>query len=159
MGRCESTTALTFAYTLDGVASVDVFSVDAAGNVGANTSRVMWTWDRTAPDTTVTVTGGVWLPSVDSWLINNSTATLLLTSSEAAHFNVLVDGVARPEPVRYPSLLLNLAAGRHVVTVAAADVAGNVDGSPAVVSTFRLRCRLASSCCTSAAALCCRDRQ
>jgi hypothetical protein len=31
MGRCESTSSLSFSHSVDGVASVDVFSIDAAG--------------------------------------------------------------------------------------------------------------------------------
>jgi hypothetical protein len=133
MGRCESASTLSFAYTLDGVASVDVFSVDAAGNVGGNASRVMWTWDRTAPDTMVSVGESVWQSRLSAWLVNNSTATLTLSATEAAHFHVIVDGVALSDAVRSPSLQLSLAAGRHVVAVTAVDVAGNVDGSPVIV--------------------------
>jgi hypothetical protein len=82
----------------------------------------------------VSVDGGVSLPSFDAWLINNSTVALLTSSTEPSDFLVTVDGVALPLPVRSSSVLLNLTTGRHVVAVTAVDVAGNVDGSPAVVS-------------------------
>ncbi len=133
-GSCQSALSLSFAYTLDGFATVDVFSVDAAGNIGNNASRVMWTWDHSAPDTSVMVEGGARLPGSQLWLINNSTVTLLLSSSESAHFAVHVDGVMLPSPVRAPSLQLSLAAGHHTVLVNAVDVAGNVDDSPVVVA-------------------------
>jgi hypothetical protein len=54
MGGCG-----VVAVTLEGVASMDAFSVDAADNAGGNASRVTWTWDHSAPDTSVSVDGGV----------------------------------------------------------------------------------------------------
>jgi hypothetical protein len=135
-GACESTSVLSFAYTFDGIASVDVYSVDAAGNVGGNASRVTWTWDRTAPDTAASVDGGVWLPSLSAWLINNSTVTVTLSSTEPVlRYDVTVDGVAMPSIVNSSSLQLRgLAAGRHTLVASAVDLAGNVDASPAVVT-------------------------
>jgi hypothetical protein len=122
-------------YALDGAARVDVFSVDAAGNAGGNASRVTWTWDRTPPDTTVSVDGGAWLPALNAWLINNATVTLLLSATEPGHFEVSVDGVNTTDRVRASSLqLYGLAAGRHAVVATAVDVAGNVDGSAAAVT-------------------------
>ncbi len=93
MDRCESTSTLSFGYTADGVASVDMFSVDAAGNVGSNASRATWVWDHSAPDTVVSVDGGVWLPSGGAWLLNNGSASVLLSSTEAVlRYNLSVDG-------------------------------------------------------------------
>jgi hypothetical protein len=136
MGGCESTTTLSFGYTLDGVASVDVFSVDAAGNVGGNASRVTWVWDHSAPDTVVSVDGGVWLPGVGAWLLSSASASVLLTSTEAVlRYDVSVDGGVSATVVNSSSLELHdLAAGRHVVVASAVDVAGNIDDSPALVT-------------------------
>jgi hypothetical protein len=134
MGRCESTSTLSFAYTVDGVASVDMFSVDAAGNVGGNASRVTWTWDRTPPDTSVSVDGGAWLPALAASLVSNSSVTLTLSSTETAHYNVRVDSVEQPGAVRSSSLQLSLSGGRHTIAVTAVDLAGNADSSAAIVS-------------------------
>jgi hypothetical protein len=126
--RCESTSSLSFAYTFDGVASVDVYSVDAAGNVGGNASRVTWTWDRTAPDTTVSVDGGVWLSSLYAWAVGSSTALLSVVVSEAASSFaiVTVDGLSLTLIVTGSKVVLrDLSEGVHVVSVAGVDVAGN----------------------------------
>jgi hypothetical protein len=133
-GACEAVSSMLFVYSSDGVASVDAFSVDAAGNVGGNASRVTWTWDRTAPGTAASVDGGVWLPRLGVWLINNATVTMALSSTEPAHFDVRVDGVALPDRVLSTVLSLSLGAGRRVVNVTAVDAAGNEDGSAAVVA-------------------------
>jgi hypothetical protein len=135
-GGCESTSTLSFGYTFDGVASVDVFSVDAAGNVGGNASRVMWTWDRTPPDTTAAVDDGVWLPAAAAWFVRSDNVTLRLSSTESVlRFDVSVDGTAVSARVNASSssLQLTLATGRHVVAVTAVDVAGNADTTPAAV--------------------------
>jgi hypothetical protein len=132
MGRCELMSTLSFAYTADGVASVDVFSVDAAGNVGGNASRVTWVWDRTAPDTVLSLEGGVRLSS--TWLVNNASVTLVLSSSESVSmFNVSIDGVVHSVVNASSFQLADLAAGRHVVAATAIDVAGNVDDSAATM--------------------------
>jgi hypothetical protein len=132
-GRCGPSTSLSFAHTFDGVVSVDVFSVDAAGNVGSNASRVSWTWDRIAPDTFVSVRG-IWVSSLSTWFVSNSTVTVQLSSTESAEFHVQVDGVAQRSPGRSSTLQLDLTAGRHVIAGTSIDAAGNVDGSAAVVS-------------------------
>jgi hypothetical protein len=135
-GRCESTSTLSFAHTLDGVANVDVYSVDAAGNAGGNASRVSWVWDRTAPATTVSVAGGTWLPTLDAWVVNNASVTLLLSSSESmVTFEVSVDGIVQYSVVNASSfhqLELELAAGRRVLGASAVDLSGNVGSAASV---------------------------
>jgi hypothetical protein len=135
-GVWRSVTAPTLSLTLaDGAHRIECRGVDAAGNVQLPPyDGVNVTVDTTAPDTSVSVAGSVRGSSLDAWLIGNTTVTLLLSSTEPAHFDVSVDGVSLPDHVRSSSLQLNLAAGRHVVAVTATDVAGNVDGSAAVVS-------------------------
>jgi hypothetical protein len=116
---------------------VDVFSVDAAGNVGGNASRVTWTWDRSAPETVVSVEGGVWLPALNAWLVNNASVTVVLSSSETVSmFNVSVDGVVHSVVNSSTLQLVGLATGRHVIAATAVDVAGNVDGSAATVTVL-----------------------
>jgi hypothetical protein len=136
LGGCESTRSLLFAYTSDGVATLDVFSVDAAGNVGGNASRVTWAWDRTPPDTAVSVDGGVWLPSLSVWAINSSSVAVVLSSAETvARFDIVLDGGTMPSLVNSSMLLLRgEAAGRHTLVVTAVDVAGNADATPANVT-------------------------
>jgi hypothetical protein len=127
---------LSFAYTIDGVASVDVFSVDAAGNVGGNASRVTWLWDRSAPDTVVTVDGGVWLPGVAAWAVSSSTVMLSVSVNEAVSgVHVTRDGLQYVVS-GLSVVLTNVSDGVHAVAAAGVDASGNEDATPATVTVF-----------------------
>jgi hypothetical protein len=122
----------------DGDVSVAVTVVDGAGNVNATAVVVSWRVDTVAPNTTLALDGGrtafVWLPSAAAFVTNATSLALSLSASEAvSRFDVSMDG-------RRVSLVAGavagVAEGRHNISAAAVDVAGNVDTAPPQLSVL-----------------------
>ena len=81
--------------------------------------------DTSAPDTTVA--------GAPATLTNSNAATFTFTATEAATFEVRLDGAAFAAATS-PHALSGLAAGSHTFDVRARDAAGNVDPSPATAT-------------------------
>lgn len=106
-----------------GTHSFEVRGVGGTGIRGASASRTFMVRDTQAPETTIT--------SGPSGTIESDSAEFTLASSESGStFRCSLDGAPFGpclSTVRYS----NLAEGEHVFRAAAADSAGNVDGTPA----------------------------
>src|SRR4051794_17436375 len=98
---------------------VDVYAIDAVGNINHTPGTVSWTVDTTAPSSpTVTVT-----PS------GPTSATITWTDGDATSFVCTLDNRAPVScaPSGWP--VTNLGEGTHIVSVQGTDTAGNV-GDP-----------------------------
>jgi hypothetical protein len=118
---CASPTS--YGALAQGVHTLDVRAVDAAGNVDPSPARATWTVDTVAPDTQITQ---VTRP-------DSRSARFWFAASESATFACSLDGgawVACTSPNTY----WGLAKGWHTVQVRATDAAGNVDSTPASYS-------------------------
>jgi hypothetical protein len=117
---CPST--VTYTQLAEGSHTFRARAVDVAGNVGPETSRT-WTIDTTAPDTTIT--------SGPPSTIDRGDATFDFAATDAAaRFECALDGAAFASCAS-PLVLTGLPDGPHSLRVRSADVAGNVDSSPA----------------------------
>jgi hypothetical protein len=107
----------------DSTTSISAVAIDPAGNASACAGPLTYTEDSTAPQTKI-VEG----PGRRS---HDRTPSFKVHSDDAgAHFTCSVDAKAlRRCPPFF--LLPRLALGRHEVTIAAVDRAGNVDATPA----------------------------
>lgn len=113
----------------DGVHSVTVRAIDAAGNVDASPAQAAWAVDATAPDTRFT--------SVPPSSTKDRSATFYFAATEAGTFECSLDGrawAACSSPVR----LTSLSRTYHTFQVRARDAVGNVDATPASY-TWRVR--------------------
>jgi hypothetical protein len=111
----------------DGEHTFTVAATDTAGNTDPSPATRTWTVDTTVADTDppeTTITGG------PTGTVNSSTAQFTFSSDEPGTFTCTLDGA--PAPCSSPRSYFGLAPGLHTFTVAAADAAGNEDGSPAV---------------------------
>jgi hypothetical protein len=81
------------------------------------------------------VDGGVWLPALAAWAVNNSTVTASLFSTEATlRYTASFDDAALFAVENSSLQQRDVAAGRHVLAVRAVDLAGNVDDSAAMTA-------------------------
>ena len=109
---------------LDGAHTLQVRSVDLAGNVDPTPASSTWTVDVDPPDTSL-VSGPPPTP-VD-------TATFVFASTEPGSFQCKLD--AQPYTAcSSPLSLFGLSAGTHKLSVRAVDLAGNVDPTPLVAT-------------------------
>lgn len=108
----------------DGLHTFEVRAVDDAGNRDASPAFRTFKVDTTAPDTTITMGPSGPVGSVNASFEFSATET-------GASFRCSVDGAAAAA-CPTPHTLNNLAPGNHSISVAAVDLAGNVDASPAV---------------------------
>ena len=152
--NCSTSTGTPWNATIvvpyDGVVDVAVTAVDVAGNRGG-AAAVQWTVDTTPPITTAAVTSRtVFVPQLNASVVNTSTIELAVGANEGvAGFVVGIsrrDGsgayvvtyavggdshsVLGASSVVRAALTLN---GYLTVTVAAVDLAGNIDPSPVVL--------------------------
>lgn len=105
-----------------GTYAFEVRAVDTSGNRSA-ISTWQWTVDKVAPTTTL-VNGA-------SGPFASTSAVFAFTSNEAGTFRCSLDGGAFAVCAS-PASYVGLAQGQHTFAVAAVDVAGNVDATPAV---------------------------
>lgn len=110
---------------LHGVHTVRATARDALGNTSSLSAAITFTVDTVAPQTTI-VSGP---PSVTA----STTALFDFSSNEAATYQCSLDNAVF-SPCADPSTFTGLATGNHSLKVRAVDLAGNVDGSPAVHS-------------------------
>lgn len=108
----------------DGAHELAITAVDAAGNVDPSPARVAFTVDTVPPSTIVDLAPGSPSPA---------SVTVAFHASEPATFRCALDGTA-PVACASPFVPGALADGAHALTVAAVDLAGNVDPSPAVLA-------------------------
>ncbi|MHA3770406.1 DUF7453 family protein [Verrucomicrobiota bacterium sgz303538] len=110
----------------EGVHTYEVRAKDESGNVDPIPARVTWVVDRTSPETTIT--------TAPSEKVSSSEAVFEFKSSEAVGtFTYALDGGA-PVNGTGSVTFTGLAHGSHTFSVAATDVAGNVDPTPATVT-------------------------
>lgn len=107
----------------DGVHHLTVTAVDAAGNADPRPPLHVWTIDSGAPDT--------FFQSVPPTLTNATTATFGFGANEPSTFVCALDEAAAT-PCTAVLALSGLTGGSHTLSVAAVDLAGNVDPTPAV---------------------------
>ena len=113
-----STSALT-----EGPHTFAVRATDLAGNTDPTPASYGWTVDTTAPDTTFT--------STEPDPTNDTTADFTFVSDKTGStFVCSVDG-APSGPCTSPYATPSLSPGQHTLAVAATDLAGNTDQSPA----------------------------
>jgi hypothetical protein len=107
-----------------GERTLSVRAVDGAGNVDPTPATYTWTYDGTAPQTTIDAGPGAASPS--------TSASFSFSAGEpGATFECSLDGApfaACTSPQEYTGL----AAAAHEFRVRATDAAGNTDASPAV---------------------------
>ena len=114
---------LTFTGLADGAHTIDIRSIDAAGNVDPTPATRAWTVDATAPGTTID-SGPAALSATDA-------ATFSFSSPDGtATFECKLDGGSWAACTA-PAALTGLADGNHTFEVRAKDAAGNVDPTPA----------------------------
>ena len=107
----------------DGEHTFEVMAVDGVGNIEPEPSTFSWTVDRLAPETTIT--------DGPEELVSVASATLVFESSEPGTFVCSLDG-EEPFACESPLELEGLADGEHSVTIAAVDILGIADETPAV---------------------------
>jgi len=105
----------------NGTYTFEVRALDASGNRSATST---WTWavDRVPPETTPV--------SGPSGAVASTSASFAFHSNEQATYTCTLDNVLL-SPCGSPHQLTNLTQGTHVFRVAARDVAGNLDPTPA----------------------------
>ncbi|MEZ4366675.1 MAG: hypothetical protein R2939_10365 [Kofleriaceae bacterium] len=109
----------------DGVHTVTIVAVDAAGNPVAEPLEITWTVDTSTPDTV--------LDGAPAALVADADATFAFSSPTAgvgATFACSLDGAA-PSACTSPTTYPGLADGAHTFTVAVTNAAGTADPSPA----------------------------
>ncbi|MBL8916117.1 MAG: OmpA family protein [Archangium sp.] len=107
----------------DGLHTIAVRAVDAAGNVDPTPATASWTVDASEPDTVI-ATGPTGSTSATD-------ATFTFTSTKAnSTFECSLDGAAFTACTA-TTTFNNLADGSHTLSVRAIDPGGNVDSSPA----------------------------
>lgn len=108
----------------DGQYVATVTQADAASNAATSAPRA-FRIDAHAPETTITA-GPVPLASGGTRSVK-----IEFGADEAATFRCTLDGAALTECAPPRLVLRNLKAGRHRLTIAATDTAGNADATPA----------------------------
>lgn len=99
---------------------------DATGNLDPTPATRNWTVDLTAPETTIT--------DAPSGTISMASASISFTTNEPdVTFACSLDGAA-PAPCTSPFNVTMLSQGPHTFTVAATDMAGHTDPSPATAT-------------------------
>jgi hypothetical protein len=107
----------------EGVHTYEVRARDQSGNVDPTPATATWVLDLTAPQTTIT--------TAPSGIVSSSEAIFEFSSSEAlGTFTYVLDG-GTPVSGTGPVTFTGLSPGSHSFSVAATDVAGNVDPTPA----------------------------
>src|SRR5437763_2525013 len=109
----------------DGIYTLLAYAVGVDG-AGGESSPVTVTVDRIAPDTTIA--------SAPDPAVAVDSATFTFGSSEPGSFQCKVDGAATFIGCSSPVTYWGVSAGTHKLTVRAVDLAGNVDGTPAVTT-------------------------
>jgi len=122
-GSCTSPKA--FSGLTQGLHTVDVIPLDAAGNTGS-TASTSFTVDSVAPDTSISSGPGAWLSSGSASVAFSSTET-------GSTFLCALDDTPLAACTS-PTVLAALADGPHVFRVAATDPAGNTDASPSTTT-------------------------
>jgi len=111
----------------DGPHTFTVAARDIAGNVDPSPATRTWTVDAVVEDNTspeTSITGG------PTGTVTSSTAEFAFTSDEpGGTFTCTLDGSSAP--CTSPKTYTGLADGPHTFSVAATDIAGNIDVSPA----------------------------
>jgi hypothetical protein len=115
----------SYAGLAEGVHTVHVRAIDAAGTPDPTPANRTWMIDVTAPNTTITGGPPATTPS--------TSATLSFTSEAAATFACQLDGEAFA-PCTSPRAYSGLAVGSHTFRVRATDSLGNTDPTPASFS-------------------------
>jgi hypothetical protein len=105
----------------EGSHTFSVAAIDPAGNIDASPASSTWIVDTVKPDTTIA--------SGPAASTTATLATFTFNSTEAGGFVCSLDGVSGSclSPKAYSAL----AVGSHTFTVAAIDLVGNVDPTPA----------------------------
>lgn len=107
----------------EGSHTFEVRAIDPATNVQPSPTAYTWVIDLTAPNTTIT--------SAPPNPSNNTNPSFSFTSTESGStFRCSLDGAA-PTPCTSPQSV-TVAHGSHTFTVAAVDVGGNADDTPAL---------------------------
>jgi hypothetical protein len=104
----------------DGTYTLEVRAYDWSNNRSAALTKT-WTVDKLAPQTTIT--GG------PSGTVATNSAQFTFTSNEPGSFTCSLDGASAP--CGSPKSYAGLADGQHTFTVAARDLVGNLDLTPA----------------------------
>lgn len=120
----SGTSSWSYAFTpsADGTYTVQSRATDAAGNLESPTSSRTFTYDTTAPETSIT--------SGPSGSTSATSAAFAFSATETATFECSLDGAAFATCASGQSYS-SLANGSHTFRVRATDAAGNVDATPA----------------------------
>jgi hypothetical protein len=119
------TSPVTYSGLSDGTRNFVVRAVDPAGNTDVSPPSKTWTVDGTPPDTSITVG--------PKPLSNGPNSHFEFAATEAASFECSVDnGPLGPCAAKFDAP--GLSEGTHTLRVAAIDVAGNHDPTPATRS-------------------------
>ncbi|MGE0726051.1 MAG: Ig-like domain-containing protein, partial [Alphaproteobacteria bacterium] len=109
----------------EGVHTLLVRAIDAAGNEDTTPAEHVWTIDTTPPDTTIL--------GAPSGLVASAAAAVTFTGEADATFEANLDGGGWSAAAS-PLALAGLGEGAHTLLVRAVDAAGNADATPAAAT-------------------------